>query len=196
VVQYFDEGILQAPAKHTYQNIEPSNPQLVPGPAAHVGRQVQTGFPGDLLTDKFLLELPTNTNACANKHRHAHTHTHAHAQIHTDTHNTLTHTCAHTQTLTRARTHANITCIRCARDGLCQIFSVARDAPTLVIFPFRILVLQCIMIRPDMSSGQLKRKAHKWQNLLYRSLGTIITKQSGTQIMEGNTPQAHLPTHL
>jgi len=59
--------------------------------------------------------------------RHTHRHTHAHnAHTHTHTHNYM-HTHTHTHTLTR--THA---CTRCARDGLCQSFSVTSDAPSLV----------------------------------------------------------------
>ena len=55
----------------------------------------------------------------ANTHRRAHARTYAHARTHGRTH-------ARTHTLTNAQTHI-------ASDGLQQLFSVAVDAPTLVV---------------------------------------------------------------
>jgi hypothetical protein len=63
--------------------------------------------------------------ASVHTHKHTHKHTHAHTYKRP---NTQAHTRAHTHT----RTHA-YACTCCARDGLCQSFSVASDAPTLVI---------------------------------------------------------------
>jgi len=81
------------------------------------------------------------------------THTHAHGQtlIHTRTHiHTYTHTCARTHTHTNARkftgghtlihthTHAYVrTC--CARNGLCQLFSIVSDASPLFLVSFLLL---------------------------------------------------------
>jgi hypothetical protein len=70
--------------------------------------------------------------ACAHTYKYrrareytgAHTHTYVHAQT-----DTRTHSLALTHRHTRAHVYART---RCARDGLCQFFSVASDAPTLV----------------------------------------------------------------
>jgi len=91
--------------------------------------------------------IQTQTRACIHTGTHAHIHMQAHKRRHTREHtytrtNIQAHTRAHTHTHTRTHTHTHTrtrtrshayapTC--CARDGLRQFFSVASDAPTLVV---------------------------------------------------------------
>ena len=76
-----------------------------------------------------------NANAHMHTHQHTRVHTHTHTHKHTDT-RTHAHTCMHARTHTyiHKHTHANVHALRCACDGLRQIFSVASDAPLLVQF--------------------------------------------------------------
>ena len=71
-------------------------------------------------------------------HTLIHMHTHKHTDTDTCTHthtNAQTHRHTHAHTRTHIHTHA-YACTCCARDGLCQISSVASDAPTLVFLTF------------------------------------------------------------
>jgi len=81
--------------------------------------------------------------ACAHTYKHkrvrvytqAHTHIHMHMHRYTRAH---TYKRPNTQAHTRAHTHTH-TCIcstRCAHDGFRQFFSVASDAPSLVLIHF------------------------------------------------------------
>ena len=83
--------------------------------------------------------IQIQTRAITHRRAHARTHAHAqtyrHARTHTNAQTHSTHTRTHTNTHTRTITctHA-YACTRCARDGLRQFFSVASDAPILVLF--------------------------------------------------------------
>ena len=99
---------------------------------------------------------PTHRQACTHAHTCARTHTHTrkrtrtHIQTQTRAHiHTYTCTRTNTRTHTRAnihtRTHA-YACTRCARHVLRQFFSVASDAPTLVIRFLAPFVISCIAI--------------------------------------------------
>jgi len=92
----------------------------------------------------------TNKRTRAHKHTrtHVHTHTRTHihknAQTHTDIHTytnthkyTQIHTCTWTHTHTDTHTHKHTHAYarkRCARNGLCQLFSIASDTSPLVIW--------------------------------------------------------------
>jgi hypothetical protein len=77
----------------------------------------------------------TNIQAHTLTHTHAHAHTHAHTHVHA-------YTCAHTHSHAHMHIHT-----RCARDGLCQLFSIASDAPILVEnkFPCTIVFNECVV---------------------------------------------------
>jgi hypothetical protein len=76
----------------------------------------------------------THTRTRTHTHTHIHMHTHKYMCAHTYKRpNTIALTRAHTHTHIHSRTHTCMhACTRCARDGLCQILSVASDAPSLV----------------------------------------------------------------
>ena len=83
------------------------------------------------------MRMRTHTYTYMRMHKHTDTRAHTHTRTNTQTHTrALTHTLIHVHAYTRAhtlsRTHAYV-CTRCACDGLRQFFSVASNAPTLVL---------------------------------------------------------------